>query len=91
MWCQSTFPGTVLLQPHMLVPPDPADGVCVPDQATSTTVTSLTPPDATIAPPGYYMMFIISSDGVPSVASFVLISGEMMTGPSPAVTLPSKP
>ena len=43
-----------------------------------TTITSLTPPDATIAPPGYYMLFIVSSDGVPSVASFVLITGGLL-------------
>ena len=29
------------------------------------------PPDGNIAPPGYYMLFILNSDGVPSVARFV--------------------
>ncbi|MGQ0591644.1 MAG: galactose oxidase-like domain-containing protein [Gammaproteobacteria bacterium] len=29
------------------------------------------PPNANIAPPGYYMLFLIDSEGVPSVASFV--------------------
>src|SRR5439155_12720977 len=29
------------------------------------------PPDGNIAPPGYYMLFILNSSGVPSIASFV--------------------
>ena len=29
------------------------------------------PPNANIAPPGYYMLFLIDSAGVPSVATFV--------------------
>ncbi|MEM1143752.1 MAG: galactose oxidase-like domain-containing protein [Pseudomonadota bacterium] len=31
------------------------------------------PPNGNIAPPGYYMLFLISSDGYPSVARFVRI------------------
>lgn len=30
-----------------------------------------TPPNGNIAPPGYYMLFILNSSGVPSVATFV--------------------
>lgn len=37
--------------------------------ATDLTITA--PPDENIAPPGYYMMFLIDSAGVPSVATFV--------------------
>ncbi len=37
--------------------------------AASLTVTA--PANANIAPPGYYMLFIIDSDGVPSVAKFI--------------------
>jgi hypothetical protein len=33
------------------------------------------PPNGNIAPPGYYMLFIINSSGVPSVAQFVQIMG----------------
>ncbi|MEE9130905.1 MAG: galactose oxidase-like domain-containing protein [Phycisphaerales bacterium] len=29
------------------------------------------PADGNIAPPGYYMLFLISDDGVPSVAEYV--------------------
>jgi Domain of unknown function (DUF1929)/PKD domain len=33
------------------------------------------PPHGNIAPPGYYMLFVLDSAGVPSIASFVRISG----------------
>jgi hypothetical protein len=36
------------------------------------TVTS--PPNANIAPPGYYMLFLVDTSGVPSVARFVQLS-----------------
>ena len=29
------------------------------------------PADANLAPPGYYMLFIVNSNGVPSIAPFV--------------------
>ena len=32
------------------------------------------PPNSNIAPPGYYMLFIVNTAGVPSVASFVQLS-----------------
>jgi galactose oxidase-like protein/glyoxal oxidase-like protein/PKD domain-containing protein/Big-like domain-containing protein len=38
----------------------------------SLTVTA--PPNANIAPPGYYMLFIVDNNGVPSVARFVQMS-----------------
>src|SRR5258708_37755087 len=34
-------------------------------------LTVTAPPNANIAPPGYYMLFILNSSGVPSGASFV--------------------
>jgi hypothetical protein len=39
----------------------------------SLTVTA--PPNGNIAPPGYYMLFILDNSGVPSVAPFVQIMG----------------
>jgi hypothetical protein len=30
-----------------------------------------TAPSATVAPPGYYMLFVLTPDGVPSVAKWV--------------------
>ena len=40
--------------------------------AASLTVTA--PADGNIAPPGYYMLFLVDSDGVPSIGRFVRIS-----------------
>ena len=35
------------------------------------------PPDGNHAPPGYYMLFIVNNDGVPSIAQIVqLVSGQ---------------
>jgi galactose oxidase-like protein/PKD domain-containing protein len=45
--------------------------------AGSGVVTATAPPHGNIAPPGYYMLFILDSAGVPSVAWFV----RLMTGP----------
>jgi hypothetical protein len=42
--------------------------------ASGTTLTVSGPPDARIAPPGYYMLFLLNSQGVPSIARFVQIS-----------------
>jgi hypothetical protein len=56
----------------------------------SLTVTA--PPNGNIAPPGYYMLFIVNGSGVPSVAPFVQItaapsgSAVVATQSSPAVT-----
>ena len=36
-------------------------------------VTVVGPPNSNIAPPGYYMLFLVSSKGVPSVAQFVQV------------------
>ena len=45
-------------------------------QASSNSALSiLAPPDSTVAPPGYYMLFLVSAAGVPSVATFVLVTG----------------
>ena len=50
--------------------------------AGSLTVTA--PPNANVAPPGYYMLFILNSNGVPSVASSLLLSSS--STPAPTVT-----
>jgi hypothetical protein len=51
--------------------------------AGSGTLTVTAPPNGNIAPPGYYMLFILNSAGVPSVGSFVLLSS---SGPAPTVS-----
>jgi hypothetical protein len=49
----------------------------------SLTVTG--PPNSKIAPPGYYMLFLINNNGVPSVASFVQL-GSSGSNPAPTVS-----
>jgi hypothetical protein len=41
-------------------------------QSGSLTITA--PPNGNIAPPGYYMLFLLNSSGVPSVATFVQVT-----------------
>lgn len=43
------------------------------------------PSDANLAPPGYYMLFVLNVDGVPSVARMVLLGGT----PPPGNTAPA--
>ena len=47
------------------------------------------PPNGNIAPPGYYMLFILNSAGVPSVARFVHLSATSNQAPSATITDPS--
>ena len=52
--------------------------------AGSSSLTVTAPPNSKIAPAGYYMLFLLNSAGVPSVAKFVLLNG---TGnPAPTVS-----
>ena len=53
--------------------------------AGSGSLTVTAPPNSKIAPPGYYMLFLINSNGVPSVAPFVLLNGSA-SNPAPTVT-----
>jgi PKD repeat protein len=47
------------------------------------------PPNGNIAPPGYYMLFILDSTGVPSVASFVQLTAPVSNQPpTAAITSP---
>jgi hypothetical protein len=48
------------------------------------------PPNGNIAPPGYYMLFALTSAGVPSVATFVHVSaGAPNQAPTATITTPS--
>ncbi|HWZ45765.1 MAG TPA: galactose oxidase-like domain-containing protein, partial [Candidatus Saccharimonadales bacterium] len=50
------------------------------------------PPNGQIAPPGYYMLFILNGAGVPSVAQFVRLSSpdfSLSVNPSSQLVLPS--
>jgi hypothetical protein len=55
----------------------------------SGTLTITGPPNANIAPPGYYMLFLINSNGVPSVAPFVLLNGSATPPPNPTSVTPA--
>jgi len=43
--------------------------------ASNGSLTVTAPPNGNIAPPGYYLLFLLNSAGVPSVGSFVQVSG----------------
>ena len=51
--------------------------------AGSLTVTA--PPNGNVAPPGYYMVFVVNSSGVPSVAKFTQL-GTSGSAPAPTVS-----
>ena len=51
----------------------------------SGTLTVTAPPNGNIAPPGYYMVFLVNSSGVPSVAKFTQL-GTSVSAPAPTVT-----
>jgi hypothetical protein len=45
--------------------------VKLPITVTDTSITATVPDSAALLPPGYYMLFIVDSEGVPSIAKFV--------------------
>ncbi len=49
----------------------------------------ITPPNGNIAPPGYYMLFLLDSAGVPSVAQFIQISPYASAPPKGIISTPS--
>jgi hypothetical protein len=68
-------------------------GLCGPSPQpacnTSGNLSLTTPPNGNIAPPGYYMLFLIDSAGVPSKAQFIQLSTHGSTPPSGSITTPS--
>jgi Domain of unknown function (DUF1929)/Glyoxal oxidase N-terminus/PKD domain/Bacterial Ig domain/Galactose oxidase, central domain len=53
-------------------------------------LTVTAPPNANVAPPGYYMLFIVDGNGVPSVAPFVQVaSNPSNQPPRGAINLPA--
>ncbi len=53
------------------------------------TLSVTAPSSGNIAPPGYYMLFIVNSVGVPSLASFVQLSGSADLPPTATITSPA--
>ncbi len=64
-------------------------GATSPCSALSNTLNLTTPPDGNIAPPGYYMLFLVDSAGVPSVATFIHLSRYVTVPPQGAITAPA--
>ncbi len=54
-------------------------------------IAATAPPTGAIAPPGYYMLFLINKSGVPSVAQFVHLSSTPKNRtPDATITLPTQ-
>ncbi|MBD2438582.1 AbfB domain-containing protein [Nostoc sp. FACHB-110] len=53
-----------------------------------TTITVTAPANANLAPPGYYMLFLVNSAGVPSVAKIIQVGGNPSPVPPPNVQVP---
>ena len=49
-------------------------------------ITATAPLNANIAPPGYYMLFVIGTDGVPSVANMVRVENDTSPPAAPSLT-----
>ncbi len=66
-------------------------GATSPCTASNNTLSLTTPPDGSIAPPGYYMLFLLDSAGVPSKARFIQITPNSysLVPPTGAITTPS--
>jgi galactose oxidase len=56
-----------------------------------TKVTIYTPANSNIAPPGYYMLFLLNHEGVPSIASMVCIARHGTTPPKSVETAGTHP
>ena len=54
--------------------------------AGSGTLSVTGPPNGNIAPPGYYMLFLLNTQGVPSVASMVQVPSNVPPPPPPGIT-----
>src|SRR5262249_14323763 len=66
-------------------------GATSPCTASNNTLSLTTPPDGSIAPPGYYMLFLLDSAGVPSKAGFIQLTPNSysLVPPSGAISAPS--
>ena len=55
----------------------------------SGTLTLTSPPSGNIAPPGYYMLFLLDSTGVPSMAQFIQLSSYATLPPNGSISTPA--
>lgn len=66
--------------------PAPQQPACI---GTNNTLNLTTPPNGNVAPPGYYMLFLLDSAGVPSKASFIQLTPYTTTPPSGSIGSPA--
>ena len=59
----------------------------MPLQVTGGTVSATAPPDATVAPAGDYMLFVLTTANVPSVATMIRMNGTYTYPPTPPTIL----
>ena len=55
----------------------------------SGTLALTTPPNGNLTPPGYYMLFLLDSAGVPSKAQFIKLTQYSSTAPTDTITSPT--
>jgi hypothetical protein len=69
--------------------------ISLPLTAQADGLTATSPRDATVAPPGYYMLYVLNADGVPSVASWIRLDPAAPDAPAlpvaPVTPPPSTP
>jgi hypothetical protein len=62
----------------------------LPFQVAGGTLTAIAPPNANVCPPGHYMLFIVSLQGVPSVAKIIQVTAPVAAQPEAvAVSAPA--
>src|SRR5881394_911693 len=64
-------------------------GATSPCSASGNTLSLTTPSNGSIAPPGYYMLFLLDSAGVPSIARFIQLSPYALPPPRGTITSPA--
>jgi PKD repeat protein len=64
-------------------------GATSPCSASNSTLNLTTPPNGNIAPPGYYMLFLLDSAGVPSVAKFIELTPYSTVAPRGTIGSPT--
>ena len=63
--------------------------VCSGPAGVNSTINLTTPPNTNIAPPGYYMVFLLDSAGVPSKAAFIQLTAYSTAPPSGSIVSPA--
>ena len=59
---------------HQINPSQRYVGLGINEQNESGTLRLAAPPDANVAPPGWYLLFVVNDAGTPSVGSWIHVS-----------------